>query len=181
MILKIDNETELHILQEKFAPELFKVIDANRQHLSSFLPWVSNMQTVENALEYIKQCETLQKENKEISFVIFYQNKLVGRIGIHYINFKNKCGAIGYWLSEDATGKGIITKACNIIIEYGFHILNLVRIELKTATKNYKSQAIAEKFNFTRECILPKAELVNGENLDLFLYAMLQKEWKNTN
>jgi ribosomal-protein-serine acetyltransferase len=177
MVLKIDNDIELHVTQQIFAKELIETIDNNREHLTPFMPWVGYMQTEENAIQYIQLCENLQAENKEISFVILNQKKLVGRIGIHFINQENKCGAIGYWLSADATGKGIITKSCKKLLEYGFQNLNLVRIELKAATKNYKSQAIAERLHFTKEGVLRQAEFVNGKYLDIIVYAMLQEEW----
>ena len=178
MILILGNDTELHLTNENFAETLIQTINENREHLSAFLSWVDFMQTKENAIQYLQQCENLQNENKEISFVILYHKKLVGRVGIHFINEANKCGAIGYWLSKDATGKGIITKVCKKILAYGFEQLHLKRIELKAATTNYKSQAVAEKLNFTKEGTLRQAEFVNGEYQDLYLYAMLQEEWK---
>ncbi len=179
MILFLDNDTELHLTNEKFAEALIQTINANREHLSTFLSWVDFMQTKEDAVQYLQQCESLQSENKEISFVILWQKKLVGRVGIHFISEANKCGAIGYWLSKDATGNGIITNACKKILAYGFEQLNLKRVELKAATTNYKSQAIAERLNFTKEGTLRQAEFVNAEYQDLYLYSMLQEEWQN--
>lgn len=178
MTIIINEETRLELTAESHAKELFTAIDANRQHLAAFLPWVDNMQTVENVSAYLKACEALYKDGKEISFIIFNKDVAAGRIGIHHINAMNKTGAIGYWLSKDAEGKGIITKCCIILISLGFQKLGLNRIEIKAAVKNFRSQAIPEKLGFVKEGILRQSELVNGEFVDLNLYAMLKEDWK---
>jgi ribosomal-protein-serine acetyltransferase len=177
MIITVDENIELHLTSEKFAKELFQAIDNNRTHLSEFLPWVGNMQAEENVRQYLIRCESLQQENREISFIILYDKTVVGRIGIHHLNHENKTGAIGYWLNKGASGKGIITKSCVKLLDYGFEEMQLNRIEIKAAVKNFKSQAIPEKLKFTKEGILRQAEIVNGEYLDLFIYAMLKDEW----
>lgn len=181
MIITIDKNTKLALTAEKHTKSLYNTIEGNRDHLSNFLGWVNNMQSEEDVRTYIKNWELLCQEGKEVSFVIFYEEELVGRIGIHHINHQNKLGAIGYWLSKKAEGHGIITKSCEELLSYGFGELNLNRIEIKTATKNHKSQAIPQKLNFIREGVLRQAELVNNTFLDLVLYSLLRSEWNHLN
>ncbi|MEO7049127.1 MAG: GNAT family protein, partial [Ferruginibacter sp.] len=100
-----------------------------------------------------------------------------GRIGLHYWNRQNNTAAIGYWLTKDALGKGIIIRACKALIDYGFSEMGLNRIEIKAATTNLKSQAIPEKLGFKKEGILREAEIVNGRYLDLVLFSLLKNEY----
>jgi ribosomal-protein-serine acetyltransferase len=120
----------------------------------------------------------LYQQGKEVSFVIMSGEVLMGRIGLHYINSQNKSAAIGYWLTKKAEGNGIIVRSCKALIRYGFHELGLHRIEIKAAVSNIRSQAIPQKLNFVKEGILREAELVNDTFLDLILYSMLEREWK---
>lgn len=178
MIIKIDTNLKLELTAAQHAEELFEAVDKNREHLSPFLPWVSNMNSVADFNDYIKNCEQLYEEIKEVSFVIISDEDLVGRIGLHRINLQNKNASIGYWLTKDTEGKGIITKSCERLIAYGFQDLGLRRIEIKAAVKNLRSQAIPQKLNFKKEGILREAELVNGTFLDLVLYSILRNEWQ---
>ncbi|MEO6682861.1 MAG: GNAT family protein [Ginsengibacter sp.] len=178
MIVTINDELSLERTHNNHAEPLFFAVDNNRDHLSKFLPWVANMQTVNDFKNYINICESLNRIKKEVSFVIIYKEELVGRIGINHIDLQNKNAAIGYWLIKKAEGNGIITTACKKLISYGFTNLDLNRIEIKAATENLKSQAIPQKLNFTYEGILRQAELVNNEFLDLKLYSLLKNEWK---
>ncbi len=179
MNLLVDKNIRLELIAEKHATVLFNVVNNNRAHLSGFLTWVDAMQSVEDFKSYIENCESLHLQRKEASFIITFDDTLVGRIGLHYINQQNKAAAIGYWLDKNFEGRGIITKSCQALINYGFKELNLHRIEIKAAVNNLKSQAIPVKLNFKKEGILREAELVNNAFLDLFLYSMLSHEWKD--
>lgn len=178
MTIIVDENIKLEITSEKFATYLFDIISNNREHLSEFLPWVEKMKTVEDFRYYLQNCEHLYEEKKEVSFIILLNGKPVGRIGLHHLNLQNKIGSIGYWLDKSVEGKGIITKSCIKLIDYGFQQIDLNRIELKAATRNKRSQAIPEKLNFKKEGVLREAEFVNNEFIDLFLYSMLKSEWK---
>jgi ribosomal-protein-serine acetyltransferase len=178
MTIAIDNNLELQLTNQSQAEALFFAIDNNRGHLYAFLPWVSQMQTISDFRNYISSSEVLIAEQKEVSFAISYDEKIVGRIGLHHLNMMNKNGSIGYWLIKEAEGKGIITKCCKALINYGFDELQLQRIEIKAAVNNVRSQAIPVKLNFTREGVLRQAEFVNNEFLDLVLYSLLRSEWQ---
>ena len=102
MIIVIDENLRLELTAEKHARGLFDAVDANREHLSQFLPWVDNMQSVDDFNNYIKNCESLYQQGKEVSFVIIFGEIAVGRIGLHHLNSLNKNAAIGYWLAKNA-------------------------------------------------------------------------------
>lgn len=178
MTIIIDDNIQLEPTAIKHANELYEAVDKNRQHLSEFLPWVSKMQSAADFQQYIENCEALYRQKKEISFVVLLDHEAVGRIGLHHLNMENKSGSIGYWLTKNAEGKGIIINSCKRLINYGFGQLGLHRIEIKAAINNVKSQSIPRKLNFTKEGILREAELVNGVYLDLALYSILRQEWK---
>ena len=178
MTITVDQNIKLELANEKFAEQLFKIVDGNREHLSEFLPWVKYLQSEENFRSYLKNCEKLYIEKKEVSFIILLDENPVGRIGLHYLDLQNKIGAIGYWIDKNAEGRGIISKSCTKLIEYGFQAMLLNRIELKTAVKNLKSQAIPNKLNFKKEGILRQAEFVNNEFVDLYIYSMLKEDWQ---
>ena len=177
MIIKIEGGLSLESLNENHAASMFALIDSNRPHLKEWLPWVDNMQTVENFKDHIAYCKKLEAAATDFPFVIMTNNEMAGRIGIHYIHLHNKIAALGYWLGDGYQGKGIITRSCKALIDHCFNELGMNRVEIKCATGNFKSRAIAEKLNFKQEGILRQAELVNGKFLDLYLYSMLKEEW----
>jgi ribosomal-protein-serine acetyltransferase len=177
MTIIIDDNIKVALLSDSHAEGLFSAIDRSREHLSDFMPWVGNMQTLADTKNYIANCQALHNEKKEISFVIIVDEIIRGRIGLHYWNRQNNTAAIGYWLTKDVLGKGIIIRACKALIDYGFSEMKLNRIEIKAATTNLKSQAIPEKLGFKKEGILREAEIVNGNYHDLVLFSLLANEY----
>jgi ribosomal-protein-serine acetyltransferase len=176
-MIEIENNLRLEPINKAFSKALIQAINNNREHLSPFMPWVPNMQTEIDSENYITNCELLSSLGKEVSFVILLNEELVGRIGLHHLDKDNKMGSIGYWLTKNAEGKGIILKSCKKLISYGFEKLQLQRIEIKAAVENSRSQQIPQKLHFKKEGILRQAELINNKFHDLILFSMLKDEW----
>jgi ribosomal-protein-serine acetyltransferase len=178
MKIQIDETISLDFLEEYHAGELLNLVNANRNYLKKWLIWVDHMQTVEDFQQHINLTKQKAALGSDFGYAIFYNEKIAGRIGMHHINRQHMIGEIGYWLAEDMQGKGIIAKCCTALINHAFKELGLNRIELKCGLENSKSRAIAEKLEFTREGILRKAELLNGQFIDLYLFSMLKEEWE---
>lgn len=119
-----------------------------------------------------------QEEKIGIHFGIWFQKKLVGVIGYHYINYQNKKATIGYWLDEETQGKGVMSSACKLVIEYGFETLGLNRVEISCSVGNDKSCAIPERLGFAQEGIVRQSEWLNDRFVDHKYYGLLKSEWK---
>lgn len=172
------NQTfSINLLAPQHASGLLKVVNENRDHLKEWLTWVDNMQTEQHFERFIDH--SLQKWNAgiEIPLVIIQNEIVVGRVGIYHIDPFNKIGSIGYWIGKQYAGKGIITQACEAIIEYAFTKQTFNRLEIKCGTDNMKSKAIAERLLFTYEGTIRQGEYVNGKYIDLLLYSQLKREW----
>ncbi len=167
------------MLDDKHATETFELINTNRHHLREWLPWVDNMRTIENFEAYICKSKKEKEAGTDFGYVISFNNNIAGRIGIHNIDHQNKTASIGYWLGKEFEKKGIITKCCEAMIDFGFTELDLNRIEIKCAAENFKSWAVPERLNFKQEGILKQAEFINNKILDLYVYAVLKDEWQN--
>ncbi len=177
MSLLINENLRLELWTSAHAGPTFEIIESNRNFLRQWLAFVDNMQTVEQMHNYSKFALQRNAEGLEAGFVIFENDKLIGRIGINRIVKENKIGEIGYWIIESAQGKGIITQCSQAMLAYGFKNLNLNRIEIKCAVENIKSARVPEKLNFKKEGILRQAENLNGNFVDLFLFSLLKNEW----
>jgi ribosomal-protein-serine acetyltransferase len=179
--IKIDEQISLELINDQHAEPLLTLVNKNRAYLHRWLPWVDYMQTVENFQTYIHRCKIQLEEGTDLGYVILHNKSVAGRIGLHYINLLNRQGAIGYWIGEEFSGKGIVTKSCQAIINICFRDLKLNRVELKCGMGNKKSVAVAERLNFTHEGVLREAELVNDQFIDLNLFSILKKEWQQAN
>ena len=82
---------------------------------------------------------------------------------------------MGYWLAEEYWGKGIMLKAIQEIVDYGFQTFDIVRIFARPFSTNLKSQRVLEKAGFVCEARLKKALFKNGEFMDELIYVKLKR------
>jgi ribosomal-protein-serine acetyltransferase len=178
MVIEIDKQITLELISPKHAAELYELANANRSYLREWISWVDHMSGPEFFQKFIQNSRMKIKEGQDLPFVIVYNGKIVGRIGIYKLDYFNKVGEIGYWIGENAQGKGIVSKSCGGLIEYAFSNLHLNRLEIKCGVSNIKSQQIPGRFNFQHEGIIREGELLRNKYNDLNLYSLLKKDWE---
>ncbi len=124
-----------------------------------------------DAKSFIKLTE---QENPKQTFGIEYNEKFCGVIGLIVQNdVYRKSAEIGYWIGEPYWGKGIATKAVELITNYGFNTLNLKRIYAGVFEYNLASMKVLEKNGFENEGIFKKAVLKNNLFFDEHRYSKL--------
>lgn len=176
--LKVE-DIELRTLSLEEANELYQLIDKNSDQMGEWLLWVDKISSLEDAEKLIQGYIKSKEAGDRIHFGIWYQGKLIGDVYFSSIDKDYRKGSIGYWLDSNYHGKGIITKSCKRLIEYGFNELNLRRIEISCAEGNNKSRAIPERLGFKEEGRFREAELIRGGKLvDSYHYALLKQDWK---
>jgi len=141
-------------------------------NLRDFLP---HPYTEKNAQEFILSC---QAEDPQVTFAIEYRGDLAGCIGLLKQKDIYKLTAeIGYWIGEPYWGLGIATKAVNLLVDYGFDQLGLVRIYTGVFDYNKASQRVLEKAGFKLEGIFEKSVLKNGKICNEYRYCKLNGDF----
>ena len=107
-------------------------------------------------------------------FAIEVDGNAVGGIGLSVgTDVSSRSAEIGYWLSEDYWGKGIMTEAVGAAADIGFATLPICRIYAHTFSNNPASGRVLEKSGFSLEGRLRKSVFKNGEFLDQLVYARI--------
>ncbi|PAV28446.1 RimJ/RimL family protein N-acetyltransferase [Virgibacillus profundi] len=174
---EIDEVLELRQLHISDAEELFQITDGSREYLREWLPWVDTTTTVEDSRGFIEHSQRSFEAKKGITCGVFYKRKLVGTAGFNSFDWANKIGYIGYWLSEDYQGLGIMTKVSAALTDYAFSELSLNKVDIRAAYENKKSRAIPERLGFTEEGKIRQAEWLYDHYVDHIVYGMLVREW----
>ena len=106
-------------------------------------------------------------------FAIESNGEAVGAIGIFpQTDIHEKNAEIGYWLAEPFWGNGIIARAIEQIVEYGFKTFNITRIFARPFSNNPASHRALEKAGFVCEARLKNAVFKNGSYFDEIIYAI---------
>ncbi|SDN18974.1 GNAT family N-acetyltransferase [Alkalicoccus daliensis] len=174
----VDSDISMKLLQERHTQELYRLTDSSRDSLREWLPWVDFINSAEDSGKFIQQALQQLAENNGFQAGIWFEDKLAGVIGMHYINWANKETSLGYWLGKDFEGKGIMTKSCKAIVDHCFNELHLNRIEIRAAVQNYKSNAVPERLHFQKEGTVRQAEWLYDYFADHNVYGLIKEDWK---
>lgn len=141
----------------------------------------SGLRTIEDVATRLDQwfIQPFQ-QRRGIRFVIATkENKMIGSCGFWRWEKQHNKAEIGYELSRAFHGQGIMKEALLALLEYGFTQMKLNRIEAKTDHHNIASQKTLLSLGFQLEGIQKEAEFENDNYVDMYLYALLKKEWRN--
>lgn len=85
---------------------------------------------------------------------------------------------IGYLLHPDYWGQGIVPEAASALVEIGFTLLGLHKIELGCYDYNKQSQAVARKLGFTLEANIRDRRDAQGQRCGDMRFGLLRSEWE---
>jgi ribosomal-protein-serine acetyltransferase len=173
-ILKVNDRILLKEIGLDDIEVIFSTIDTDRKFLEEWLPFVEHTLDISYTRRFV--VAYLNSDRIDATFAIYYNNNFAGIIGLKDTDFDNKKTEIGYWLSESFQHKGIMTLSGNAVINYIFDEMHLNRIQLKAATGNVKSQAVAKRLGFLQEGIERESELHTRGFVDLIVYGLLKAE-----
>jgi len=155
---------------------IFNAMDQNRNHLRKWLPFVDMTRSEKDTLSFVKSIVDDIERRQEV-FTIWYNEEFCGLLGLKDIDYLNRKIEIGYWLIEKMTGKGIMTRSVDKLIQFIFEKLEMNRIQIRCGVGNIYSSAIPKKFGFTFEGIERQGERHHFHYIDLEVYSLLKIEW----
>lgn len=174
----VDEDIELKLPNVYDAEKFFELIDNSREHLSQWLPWVNSTKNVDTIKSFIDGVQQQYVSNNGFKAIIIYKGNFAGLIGYYDVDWNRKSICIGYWLGENYQGKGIMSKALKVFIDYAFNDMELNKIEIPVAEENFKSRALPKKYGFKEEGIIRDAEWLNDRYVNHVWYGLLKSEWK---
>jgi ribosomal-protein-alanine N-acetyltransferase len=135
---------------------------------------------ISQALDQIEAWESGYRRHSCIRWGITLMGTgdVIGSCGFYGIHTRHRRAGIGFELARDFWRQGIMTEALTTIIAYGFHKLELNRIEAVAMPGNAASIALLRNLGFRNEGLLEEYERWGSKGLvDLYMFALLRKAW----
>ena len=174
--IAVDTDLYLRLASVEDAPFLYRIIDTHRAYLREWLPFIDFSQSVLDTKAYLRAVTDTKNIAEEV-YVILYQKSIAGIIGFKGIDYINRKSELGYWLSADLQGRGIMRRSCKALLQYAFGEMGMNRVQIKAGAGNLRSSNIPRKLGFTLEGVQRDGEYLNGRFHDLEVYSLLQREW----
>jgi ribosomal-protein-alanine N-acetyltransferase len=97
-----------------------------------------------------------------------------GAGGLNALSREHQKAEIGFWVLREFWGRGIMTEALPLILEYAFQELKLHRVEGFVETENHACKRVMEKLAFEHEGCMRDCEVKKGQFISLEIYAKVK-------
>jgi ribosomal-protein-alanine N-acetyltransferase len=170
--------TTPRIRLRKITPEVYNFIfsNYNSDELKKFLGYAEDGQIEKEREKYKKGLSTYNRSF--LYFQLLVNDQVIGTAGFHTWYVDHSRAEIFYVLRDDAyKGLGIMSELMPVLLNYGFNIMNLHRIEAMTATYNTPSIRLLQKSGFKQEGHLREHYFVDGKMEDSLIFSLLKFEY----
>lgn len=175
--ITVNNDILLRSWLPHDAGALFVAVNNSRQHLSPWLNWVQQTTKPEHSLQFIKSSQQALDNQESLALGIFFDGEVIGGVGMHQWNHLVKKAQIGYWISKEFEGKGIVNASLKVFIHFLFEKTGLNKIEIHFSPGNKRSARVAEHLGAKIEGVIRESAVRNGTIEDVIITGILKSEW----
>jgi [ribosomal protein S5]-alanine N-acetyltransferase len=144
---------------------------ASNEEVTRYVTWDTHT-SLSDSIEFINSF--LPQYDAPWGIELKGNGKFIGTVHFVWWQQQHNSAEIGYVLSKEYWGKGLITEAAKAIISFGFESMDLVRIQARCFLENKGSERVMEKLGMSFEGISRKVMYVKGEHKDLKVYSLLK-------
>ncbi len=137
------------------AAEMFEAVERSRASLDPWLPWVEGHTTLDDEERFVRLSVHDARLGERYEYLLRDADtrRVIGGVSVHSISWAKACAEVGYWLTDDARGRGLATVAvrrlCDELFSLGFE-----RLEIRCDPENTPSAALAARAGFHLEGVL---------------------------
>lgn len=131
--------------------------------------------TRSDAEELMVRMEEERITAKSLSWMLCLKEDptMIGSIGLYRIRAEHHGTEVGYLLSPEHWGRGLMQEALNAVTAYGLGPLGFHRMEAVTDPRNGRSRALLERCGYALEGIQRENHHWEGRYMDSAIYARL--------
>lgn len=151
-------ESERLVLRATRAGMGTAVAEAVRESRRELERWMAWARDARSAAESERHCREMQlkwhaREELDFCFHRRADGTLVGKGGLHTIDWSIPKFELGYWIRSSCAGQGLATEAATALAGMARSALDANRIEISCDARNAASRRVAEKSGFQLEGI----------------------------
>jgi RimJ/RimL family protein N-acetyltransferase len=132
-----------------------------------------------NLQEQNNWIEDISENTDEAHFLIEHEGEKAGTVSINGLESDYRRGEFGVSVHPDYQGKGVGTKAVQLILRYAFQAQNMHKVRGGYLENNPASERIMEKAGFQEEGVERDYRYIDGEWKNVHWMSILEDEYRD--
>jgi RimJ/RimL family protein N-acetyltransferase len=173
-----DDGAELRPLEPWRAEEFLAHMDRGRDFIGEYIGFPTVATDLASARAFLQSYADRQAADGGRIYGIWLDGRLVG--GVLFRIFDAAMGncEAGCWLEPSATGRGLVTRATRVLIDWAVQERRMHRVEWVVSSANTASIKVAERLGMTREGVQRESYPYKGVRHDMEVWSVLAPEWQ---
>ncbi|HEY1045277.1 MAG TPA: GNAT family protein [Bacteroidia bacterium] len=171
----------IRIIQQNDAEAYFNLVNNNLDRLADFFAGtVAANRNQTDSIQFIQNNLQKFEDQTYMPFVIvdMHSNELIGYIDVKNIDWKIPKAELGCFIDQSHAGKGISSKAMNLVIDHLFNEKQFIKLFLRTHESNTAARHLAEASGFELEGkIRCDYKTTSGKLADLLYYGLINPSY----
>lgn len=109
---------------------------------------------------------------------IWLDSTLVGGVLFRIFDAASGNCEVGCWLEPAATGRGLVTRAARVLIDWAVEERGMHRVEWQVSSANTPSIKVARRLGMTRDGVLRESYPHRGVRQNTEIWSVLASEWR---
>lgn len=151
---------------------------ARQAEVARYVAWDAH-KSIDDSINFINWTINRIDRDESGDWGLEYKDtgRIIGAMGFVSYDAQNFCSGIGYVLSKEYWGKGLMTEAVKKLIRFGFEEMGLNRIEAVHIPQNEASGRVMVKCGMKYEGLLRQRMFAKDRFWDVQQYAILKDDW----
>ncbi|MGW7522085.1 GNAT family N-acetyltransferase [Streptomyces sp. NPDC054783] len=168
---------ELCPLQPWRAEEFLAHVDRGREFIGRFNGLPDVVTDLAAAREFLTAYAGKEAADAGLIRGIRLDGTLVGAVILRRMGVPQGTAEAGCWLEPAAVGRGLVTRAGRLLIDWAVRERGIHRVEWWVSAGNAPSIAVARRLGMRKEAVLRESHLYRGERHDEEIWSVLASEW----
>ncbi|WP_043486252.1 MULTISPECIES: GNAT family N-acetyltransferase [Streptomyces] len=173
-----DDGAELRPLEPWQAEEFLAHMDRGREFIGQFIGLADRVTDLASSRAHLQAYAQKTAADAGRIYGIWTNGELVGGVLFKTMDLAQGTAEAGCWLEPSAVGKGLVTRAARVIIDWAIEERGIHRVEWQVAAGNRASVAVARRLGMTLDGVLRESFPYRGKRHDIEVWSILAPEWR---
>ncbi|MBV2362188.1 GNAT family N-acetyltransferase [Streptomonospora nanhaiensis] len=173
-----DDGAELRPLEPWRAQEFLDHMNRGREFIGRHIALADAVTDLPSARSFLQSYAERAAADTGRIHGIWVDGTLVGGVLFRTMDVRMGTAEAGCWLEPAAVGRGLVTRAARVLIDWAVEERGIHRVEWLVAAENQPSIAVAKRLGMVRDGVLRESFPYRGRRLDMEVWSVLAPEWR---
>ncbi|WP_327280430.1 MULTISPECIES: GNAT family protein [unclassified Streptomyces] len=173
-----DDGAELRPLEPWQAEEFLAHVDRGREFIGRYNGLPDVVTDLDSSRAFLQAYADRAAADAGRLCGIRVAGELVGAVLFRRFDVAQGVAEAGCWLEPSAVGRGLVTRAVRVIVDWAVEQRGIHRVEWVVSSGNEPSIAVARRLGMTKDGVLRGSYLYRGERHDEEVWSVLAPQWR---